>query len=329
MQLTSTLVDDIFNARLAAPQLSQALQLLTPETIDFEIFKIIVDAAFAVCDRPTLQTDFPTIDCSGTGGSGLQHFNVSTTVAFVLAAKGIVVSKFGNRAMSGTCGSFDLLEALGINAISTPVKLDDALGETKLAFLFAPRFYPTLKGLSEIRRKLGIKTIFNFIGPLLNPMQPAYRLMGVSNSHMQTLIARYLETAPSFIKGLIVSGENGLDELCYPGLSRILTVEGGQTAESQYNIDSSGSGEEGPLATSQSLLNVDDNVKIFVSIIEGLDNQSIFYNQVCLNAGGGFVAAKVVNDIDAGCTLARELIASGQVKKKFESTRRFYAKYSC
>jgi anthranilate phosphoribosyltransferase len=146
---------------------------------------------------------------------------------------------------------------------------------------------------------------------------------------MQTLIARYLETAPSFIKGLIVSGENGLDELCYPGLSRILTVEGGQTAESQYNIDSSGSGEEGPLATSQSLLNVDDNVKIFVSIIEGLDNQSIFYNQVCLNAGGGFVAAKVVNDIDAGCTLARELIASGQVKKKFESTRRFYAKYSC
>jgi anthranilate phosphoribosyltransferase len=329
MQLTSTLVDDIFNARLAPPQLGEALQLLTPETVDYETLKIIVDAAFAVCDRPTLQNDFPTIDCSGTGGSGLQHFNVSTTVAFVLAAQGIAVTKFGNRAMSGTCGSFDLLEAIGIDAISTPVKIDDALAETKLSFLFAPRFYPTLKGLSEIRRKLGIKTIFNFIGPLLNPVRPAYRLMGVSNSHMQTLIATYLETAPSFIKGLIVSGENGLDELCYPGLSRILTVEGGQTTASPYSIDSIDSSGENTVPTSQSLLNVDDNVKIFADIVEGRDNQSIFYNQVCLNAGGGFVAAKIVNDIDAGCALAKELIASGQVKRKFESTRRFYAKYSC
>ncbi|MDR3613407.1 MAG: anthranilate phosphoribosyltransferase [Candidatus Obscuribacterales bacterium] len=326
MQLTSTLVDDIFNARLAPPQLSEALKLLTPESIDRETLKTIVDAGFAVCDHPTLKNDILTIDCSGTGGSGLQHFNVSTTVAFVLAAQGIAVTKFGNRAMSGTCGSFDLLEAVGIDAISTPVKIDDTLAETKLSFLFAPRFYPTLKGLSEIRRKLGIKTIFNFIGPLLNPVRPAYRLMGVSNSHMQTLIAIYLETAPSFIKGLIVSGENGLDELCYPGLTRILTVEDGRTTASPYCVDSS---DENTFTTTQSLLNVDDNVKIFLDIIESRDTQSIFYNQVCLNAGGGFVAAKVVNDIDAGCALAKELIASGQVKEKFESTRRFYAKYSC
>jgi anthranilate phosphoribosyltransferase len=325
MQLTSTLVHDIFNAKLAPPQLSEALKLLTPETIDYETLKTIVDAAFTVCDRPTLQSDVQTIDCSGTGGSGLQHFNVSTTVAFVLAAQGIAVTKFGNRAMSGTCGSFDLLEAIGIDAISTPVEIDDALTETKLSFLFAPRFYPTLKGLSEIRRSLGIKTIFNFIGPLLNPVCPAYRLMGVSNSHMQALIAKYLETAPSFIRGLVVTGENGLDELCYPGHSRILTVEGGYTSETSYKIDSS---SKTVIDSCPSLLSINDNVKIFANIVDGLDEQSIFYNQVCLNAGGGFVAAKIVNDIDAGRALARELIASGQVKKKFESTRRFYAKYS-
>jgi anthranilate phosphoribosyltransferase len=328
MQLTATLVDDMFNARLAPSQMSDALRLLTPENIDYEIFKTIVDAAFAVCERPALQKNSVTIDCSGTGGSGLQHFNVSTTVAFVLAAHGIAVTKFGNRAMSGTCGSFDLLEAIGIDAITTPVKIDDTLAETQLAFLFAPLFYPTLKGLSEIRRQLAIKTIFNFIGPLLNPVQPAYRLMGVSNSHMQTLIARYLETAPAFVKGLIVTGENGLDEFCYPGSSRILTVEAGQTRETNHKIDSS---NESMVATNtnMNLLNVADNVKIFAEIIEGQDNRSVFYNQVCLNAGGGFVAANIVDDIDAGRALAKELIASGQVKRKFESTRRFYGKYSC
>ena len=164
------------------------------------------------------------IDCCGTGGSGLSHFNTSTTVAFILAAAGLHVAKFGNRAASSQSGSFDLLHALGVGEPLSMPALADLLQEVNLAFLFAPQFYPQLAPLAPLRKELGRKTIFNYIGPLLNPTDPPYRLLGVPNSQAQALVAAHLASRAGTRQAFVVSADSGLDEIDVQGPSTILKV---------------------------------------------------------------------------------------------------------
>ncbi|MBX9690829.1 MAG: hypothetical protein K2Z81_00485, partial [Cyanobacteria bacterium] len=154
------------------------------------------------------------IDCCGTGGSGINKFNVSTTVAFVLAADGLPVIKFANRSASGKSGSVDFLEALGV-ATSVPASTyERILAKTNLLFLNAQDVYPQMRSLAPLRRKIGKPTIFNYIGPLLNPTKPSFRLLGVSNLNMLEVMARYLSAyEPRLKRALLVHSQSGLDEL--------------------------------------------------------------------------------------------------------------------
>ncbi|HEY9869656.1 MAG TPA: anthranilate phosphoribosyltransferase, partial [Candidatus Obscuribacterales bacterium] len=214
--LTQRDVDTLINLRLSEAEIREHLLGLTPECIDARTLEMFVNALRRTVEDTGSwpQGGLPdTIDCSGTGGSGLSHFNTSTASAFVLAAGGLRVAKFGNRAMTSSSGSFDFLQAIGFPLGLPPEVIPAMLDQNGIVFLFAPQFYPVLAKFTSVRRALAVKTIFNFLGPLLNPARPAYRVLGVPDSYMQSLLADYLSRSPELKKALIVRGESGLDEI--------------------------------------------------------------------------------------------------------------------
>jgi anthranilate phosphoribosyltransferase len=177
----------------------------------------------------------PCVDTCGTGGDGAETVNVSTATAIVVAACGVRVVKHGNRAASGRSGSSDVLERLGIAIDSELPLLRRALDEIGIAFLFAPRFHPGLKGVAAVRRQLPFRTIFNLVGPLCNPAAPAFQLVGVPHDDHARRIAEALSAAGHLRRALVVTGSDGLDEVTLDGPTRIRIVETGRIREEMWN----------------------------------------------------------------------------------------------
>jgi anthranilate phosphoribosyltransferase len=175
-------------------------------------------------DLSSLPTGATVIDTCGTGGSGLNTFNTSTVSAIAAAAAGLYVAKHGNRAVSSSCGSADVLEALGLKLDLPAERLSRCLARTHFAFLFAPAFHPATKRVQTIRRRLGKRTIFNFLGPLVNPAGAQCQLLGVSNPAMVEPMAAAL-LGLGTRRALVVCGEEGLDEISLLGPSRALRVD--------------------------------------------------------------------------------------------------------
>ncbi len=271
------------------------------------------------------QTDI--IDCCGTGGSGIPHYNTSTSVSFVLAAGGLKVAKFGNRAASGSSGSFDFLEHLGFPIVSSSKNLLEILQRTSLCFLFAPQFYPTLAKLAPIRKSLGKPTLFNLIGPLLNPFYPSFRILGTPTSDAQKAIAEYLLSYKVCKKALIVCADSGLDELNPASGNEILTIDKLSISRSHLSIifDNKNSKEN----SVTQLITPQENGRLFIEMVNGsLSPSNYFRTSVTLNAGAGFFVANKSPSIEEGQKLASELLSSGAVLAKFEQCRSIYAKYA-
>ncbi|MEO1183325.1 MAG: anthranilate phosphoribosyltransferase [Cyanobacteria bacterium J06636_27] len=157
------------------------------------------------------QSEFPLIDTCGTGGDGASTFNISTAVAFVAAAAGVKVAKHGNRSASSKTGSADVLEALGINLQADPQKVQSAVDEIGVTFLFAPGWHPALKPVAPLRKTLKIRTIFNLLGPLVNPMSPTGQVIGVSDPFLVPTIAQALSQL-GIRRGIVIHGRERLDE---------------------------------------------------------------------------------------------------------------------
>jgi len=323
--LTPEYIHKLINLELPEAEVKESLIALTPDKIDLLTFKTFVETIGATCIEgiPNI-SDNTFIDCSGTGGSGVSHYNTSTAVGFVLAASGITVTKFGNRAISSKSGSFDLLEALGFSA-SVPIgEIDNLLQETNLIFLFAPQAYPGLAKLAPIRNALGVKTILNYLGPLLNPFKPRYRLMGVSNSYMQRLIAEYLSIHVQPKKALIVRSENNLDELSPYSAISLMEIVAGKTNETLYRTNTINKKAPDQIAP----LNPEAGAKALVKLFEGEDCASDYYELVCLNAGAGLYAAERAGSIEEGRRQAQQLLKDGSVLKKLNQLRRVYARFN-
>ncbi|QUW04149.1 hypothetical protein J8C06_13990 [Chloracidobacterium validum] len=215
-------LDALLSGRLTDAEADAWLSRLTPEQATFEQFTALIAAVRALAlPMPDIADDI--LDCCGTGGSGRPHFNVSTTVAFVLAASGVRVVKFGNRAATSASGSFDLLERLGVPVEYPLARLPALLDATNLAFLYAPQCYPALKSVAAARWRFGRPTLFNYIGPLLHPLRPAWRLMGVSHGRMQAFAAQWLANDSQTCRALVVRGDRDGDELTPVGTSIIYT----------------------------------------------------------------------------------------------------------
>ena len=323
-------LEDLIHLRMPEEEARQWLLRLTPEQITPNLLKQLVQTVRQnAIEIPGL--DGPIMDCCGTGGSGISHFNTSTTVAFVLAAAGVRTVKFGNRAASSQSGSFDFLESLGFPAETRPEALPNILERCNLAFLYAPQCYPCLAQFNQLRKALGTRTIFNFIGPLLNPAKPSHRLLGVSHGGMQNLIAAYLaESCPETKKAWVVhsplepmtnqpsTNATGLDEIACEGQTRILQIETGELQEKTINRPIIG------ITPPNTVHRPHENSAIFHRLLSGEDVHSVYYHMVCLNAGAGLNVAGQAASLEDGVAFAKELLASRKVRDKFEQCRRAY-----
>ncbi|MBN2532001.1 MAG: anthranilate phosphoribosyltransferase [Spirochaetales bacterium] len=255
-----------------------------------------------------------SIDLCGTGGSSRSRFNISTLSAFILASGGIKVIKHGNKGSRCPNGSFDLLEKLGCAFDLSFDKQEEVFHATNLCFVFARKYHPAMKKVVPARKKAGCRTIFNIIGPLCNPAQPYYQIIGTTDYVKASFIAQVLAQSDRK-KCLVVVGEPGIDEISISGKTALYEVEHGLIKEycfepQDFNI---------PLIKYEYLPggDADTNVKLFLDLIENRGNSQL-KDMVCLNAGAAFYCAGAEPGIAEGYKRSCELIESGKVKEVFK-----------
>ena len=253
------------------------------------------------------------VDTCGTGGDGSNSFNISTATAVVVAGTGIPVAKHGNRAASGKCGSADLLEALGVKIDLAPWGVKRCIESIGFGFMFAPVFHPAMKYVAKPRKEMGIRTIFNVLGPLTNPAGAQKQVIGIADKSQGQLLARVLSLLGSR-HGMIVHGEDGLDEITISGKTFVWEVQDGNIET--YVIDAK---ELGIMSNHLGEIkgeSVADNVAMFRSVMEG--QQGPCTDIVSLNAGAAIYVAGVAGTIKEGQTIARQCLESGSARKKME-----------
>lgn len=317
--LTESQIDDFLHLRMPEEDARAILLALTPDKIDLDLLSMLL-AGVRKTAVPIPAVAGDVMDCCGTGGSGMHHFNTSTSAAFVLAAGGVRVVKFGNRAMSSASGSFDFLEQLDFPAEVPLACLPELLDEAGLVFLYAPQCYPALARFNALRKALGVRTVFNFMGPLLNPVHPTHRVLGVSHARMQALLATRLQADPKVEKAWVVRGEETLDEVTCHGTTHIYAIQGNtmktEAVSAQFG---------GMLPDPAEKLSPQDNVHIFQELISGRDQSSFYHRMLCLNAGAGLVVAGKADALEDGARLAADLLAQGKVQETLTQCRRTYA----
>jgi anthranilate phosphoribosyltransferase len=251
------------------------------------------------------------VDTCGTGGDAAHTFNISTASAFVASAAGARVAKHGGRSVSSTCGSADVLEALGVNLNLTPEQVGRSIDQIGIGFMFAPNFHGAMKYAAPVRRELGVRTLFNVLGPLTNPAGADNQVMGVFHPDLVGIQARVLQRLGSR-HVLVVNGSDGLDEITISGASNIAELKNGQVNE--YVITPE---EFGLKATSLDEIRVANAGEAKAMLSAVLDNQAgAARDIVLLNAGAAIYVAGVADSLAHGVKKAGEVLASGAAKNK-------------
>lgn len=253
-------------------------------------------------------------DIVGTGGDGKGTINISTMAALVVAAAGIPVAKHGNRAASGVCGSADVLEAAGFRVELEPQTCTQMLRETNFTFLFAPRFHPSMRVVAPVRHELGVRTIFNYLGPLTNPASPTHQVVGVATREAMGAVALVFEVLG--MRGAVVYGSGGLDEIAGEGITECLEFGGGTPVPRA--IDPAAFGIHVPLADLAGP-SVESCRDAFLAILGG--ERSPRAAVVALNAGVAIAAVRGFVDLGAAFEEAQETLASGEPLRVFERAR--------
>jgi|AGTN01.2.fsa_nt_gi Anthranilate phosphoribosyltransferase len=264
------------------------------------------------------------IDCCGTGGSGSAKFNTSTAAAFVLASAGLKVIKFGNRSASGSSGSVDFLMKCGLPTSMEPGAIKDIFERTNVLFLNARDVYPVVGSLAEIRKKFGKPSILNYIGPLLNPARPSFRLLGVSHPIMQQVLAEQLRADEMTQRAMVVRSQNNVDELEPDAPNHV--IEFGRSSD-VYELSYQYSGSIAGITSgvrSNTLPLVEKNFRSFATILNGFDNESRNYHSIVFNAAAGLVVAGFASTIAEGIAKVEKLIGDGVALRKFQEVRRIY-----
>ncbi|WP_030007290.1 anthranilate phosphoribosyltransferase [Picosynechococcus sp. NKBG042902] len=263
----------------------------------------------------------PVIDTCGTGGDGSSTFNISTAVAFVTAAAGVKVAKHGNRSASSKVGSADVLEALGVNLGAPTEKVHGALDAVGITFLFAPGWHPAMKSVAPIRRELKIRTVFNLLGPLVNPLQPTGQIIGVYDSQFIERMAQALNQLGT-PKAMVLHGREGLDEAGLGDKTDLALVNDGAVTTSVLDPVALGLTPVSLQALKGG--DVPVNQEILTNILQGKGTQAQ-RDAVALNAGLALQVAEVVpwGDHLAGVQKAQTVMASGAAWDKLQTLVNF------
>jgi len=261
------------------------------------------------------------VDVVGTGGDASHTFNISTASMFVVSAAGATVAKHGNRGVSSKSGSADVLEALGANIMLTPAQVADCIRELRLGFMFAPNHHPAMKNVAPVRRELGVRTIFNILGPLTNPAGAPNILMGVFHPDLVGIQVRVMQRLGAK-HAMVVYGKDGMDEVSLGAATMVGELRDGQITEYEIHPE-----DFGLSMISNRGLKVADATESREMVLEALSNRVGTPREiVTLNSAAALYAADVVPTIDAGIELARETIASGAARAKLDEFVRYTQK---
>ena len=256
-------------------------------------------------------TDEHLVDTCGTGGDGIQTFNVSTVCAFVAAAAGAKVAKHGGRSVSSTCGSVDVLEALGVNVNLTPEQVAKCVDEIGIGFMFAPNHHNAMKHAAPVRRELGVRTLFNLLGPLTNPAGAKRQVMGVFDRALTGKLARVLKQLGSE-HVLVVHGADGMDEISFAGDTYVAELKNGEVTEYVLNPQQFSMGLH--QAESIRVQNAEESKAMILAVLDGQFGPA--RDIVLLNAGAAIYVAGVAESLQDGITKAVHTIDNGSAKEK-------------
>ena len=260
-----------------------------------------------------VHVDGTLVDTAGTGGDGKGSFNVSTAAAFVAAAAGLKVAKHGNRAASGSCGSADVLEALGVKIDLGPEGVKRCIEEVGIGFMFAQAFHPAMRHAAPVRREMGIRTVFNILGPLTNPAGAQRQVLGVADATLGDKMAEVLQILGSQ-HSLVVHGEDGLDEFTLGANNRVWEVQG--DAVKPYTV--SPQDLDLPPVSAEQIKggSPDENAATLRRIFEG--EAGPVRDVVLLNSAAVIVVGGKAQDLPEGIALARDAIDSGEALRKVD-----------
>ncbi|MEH1952092.1 MAG: anthranilate phosphoribosyltransferase [Nostoc sp.] len=268
----------------------------------------------------------PLIDTCGTGGDGASTFNISTAVAFVAAAAGVKVAKHGNRSASSKTGSADVLEALGINLNATPEKVQAAVGEVGITFLFAPGWHPALKAIATLRKTLKVRTVFNLLGPLVNPMRPTGQIIGVNDPLLLEEIAQALSQL-GCQQAIALHGRERLDEAGLADVTDLAILQNKKVRSLTLNPQELGLSFAPTAALSGG--DVQENAEILKAVLQGKSTQAQ-QDVVALNTALALQVGEAIHgetDVLAGCVkgiaLAKDILQSGAAWTKLEQLAEF------
>jgi anthranilate phosphoribosyltransferase len=261
-----------------------------------------------------VKVDGPLLDTCGTGGDGQGTFNVSTAAAFVAAAARARIAKHGNRAMTSGSGSADVLEALGARIDLSPERVADCIERTGFGFMFAQVFHPAMKYAAGSRREIGVRTVFNILGPLTNPAGAQHQLLGVARPELAAKMAAALQRLDGQ-HVLVVHGADGVDELSISGPSMVHELIDGTLRE--YSVTPEDAGLTTAPAASIRGGTPEQNAAVLTAILQG--ERGPMRDVVVLNASAALVAAGASRDLKEGAALAQESIDSGEARRKLDS----------
>lgn len=309
----SSVMEEIMSGKATQAQLGAFLVALrlkgeTPEEMA-GLARVMRDKARKVTVPGTI------VDTAGTGGDGLNTFNISTAAAFVIAGAGFKVAKHGNRAASSRCGSADVMEALGTRIMLTPEQVRECVEQVGIGFMFAPAFHPAMEYAASPRKEIGIRTVFNILGPLTNPAGSQHQVIGVPDPGLGDKIALalcYLHTGHA----LIVHGLNGIDELSISGKSMLWEIRDGKQTLSRHLVEPEDLGvQRAPLEAVKGGT-PQENAAILRSVLEG--EKSARRDVVLLNAAAGIYVGNGNITLQQAVRLAAESIDTGSALAKLD-----------
>ena len=313
-----TVMNEIMSGETTATQNAAFLAALSTKSTRAETIDEISGCAAAMRSHATpVETGMDTLEIVGTGGDHSHSFNISTTSLFVLAAGGVKVSKHGNRAASSWSGTADCLEALGVNIRQDPDTCRRLLEEVGICFMFAQQYHSSMKYVGSIRKELGIRTVFNILGPITNPARPKMELLGVYDPLLVEPLAKVL-TSLGTTRGMVVHGWDELDEISASAPTEICVFRDGEYHTSEIRPEDFGL----PLGLKSEIIGgtPEENAAITRNILEGKDHTTK-RNIVLLNAGAGLYIADKAPTLSDGVAMAAELIDSGAASAKLEQFR--------
>ena len=313
----SEMITEIFSGDITDAQIGAFMAALATRG---ETFEELAGAAQAMRKKAVrIQTIDPVVvDTCGTGGDGAQTFNISTITAFVVAGCGVTVAKHGNRSISSKCGSADLLEVLGVKLDTNPEITEEAVREIGIGFLFAPLYHGAMRYAAKARKEVGLRSIFNMLGPLTNPAAANCQLLGVYAPELTEMFAQALKLLGTK-RAFVVHGHDGLDEISVCAPTRISELKNNRI--NTYDITS----EEffGEPANPKDLMggNPDENAQIARKILAG--EKGARRDVVVLNASAALVAAQKAENFKEGIRIAETSIDTGSAAAKLEALVKF------